>query len=272
MEWKNIYRGFMMGASDVIPGVSGGTIALLLGIYDQLINAINGLFSNEWKKYLRFLVPLGLGVVLAIFSLANLIKWLSKNYPDPLQFFFLGLILGVLPYLFAKANIKETFKSNHYLLLVFGALIIGAIAFLDTSSGTQVIEDRTTGIYIYLFFSGFLASAAMILPGISGSMILLVVGAYYTIMNAISHLYIDVIIVTGIGIVLGIFGMSRLIAFLLKKYRIGTYACVIGFVIGSLAIVFPGWPTNVSLVITSVVTFALGLLAATILGRLEYKE
>ena len=272
MEWKNIYRGFMMGASDVIPGVSGGTIALLLGIYDQLIEAINGLFSKEWKKHLSFLVPLGLGVVLAIFSLSNLIEWLSENYPEPLQFFFLGLILGVLPYLFTKAKVKETFKVNHYLILILGVLVIGSIAFFDTPSSTEVIEDRTIGIYIYLFFSGFLASAAMILPGISGSMIMLVIGAYFTIMGAISNLYFDVIIVTGLGIAIGILVMSRLIAFLLKKYHVGTYACIIGFVIGSLVVVFPGWPVNVGLVITSIVTFAIGLLAATILGKLEYKE
>ena len=79
MEWKNIYRGLLMGASDVIPGVSGGTIALLLGIYDRLIEAINGLFSREWKKHLNFLVPLGIGVAIAIFSLAKLIVWLQNN-------------------------------------------------------------------------------------------------------------------------------------------------------------------------------------------------
>lgn len=270
MQWKNVYRGFMMGASDVIPGVSGGTIALLLGIYDQLIDAINGLFSKQWKKHLRFLIPLGLGVALAIFSLAKVIDWLLVNYPAPLQFFFLGLILGVLPYLFKEAKVKTNFKASHYLILIIGAVLIGSIDFFDVSK--SVIEDRGLVVYLYLFFSGFLASAAMILPGISGSMILLVIGAYSTIMNAISNFDIDVIVVTGIGIAIGILIMSRLIAFFLKKYHVGTYACVIGFVIGSLIIVFPGWPNNNMLIVASIITFAAGLLVASILGKLEYKE
>src|SRR5699024_9493831 len=267
MEWKNIYRGLLMGASDVIPGVSGGTIALLLGIYDRLIEAINGLFSREWKKHLSFLVPLGIGVAIAIFSLAKLIVWLQNNYPAPLHFFFLGLILGVLPYLFTHAKVSETFKPTHYIILAVGAVLIGSIEFMDVSAGQTIIENRSTMIYVYLFFSGFLASAAMILPGISGSMIMLVIGAYLTIMNAIKNLYLDVIFVTGIGIAIGIFTMSRLIAYFLQKYHTGTFACVIGFVIGSLVIVFPGWPGSTNMMLMSIVTFATGFILVYLLGK-----
>jgi len=272
MEWKNIYRGFLMGASDVIPGVSGGTIALLLGIYDRLISAINGLFSKDWKKQLSFLIPLGLGIAIAIFSLSKLIDWLLEHYPAPVHFFFLGLILGVLPYLFTQAKVKETFKFNHYLILIVGAVLIGSINFLDPSSGQAIIENRSIGIYVFLFFSGFLASAAMILPGISGSMILLVIGSYHTIINAVHNLYLDVILVTGVGIAIGILVMSRLIAYFLEKFHTGTFACVIGFVIGSLVIVFPGWPESSGIVIVSVVTFAAGLFIAYVLGKVEYES
>lgn len=270
MEWKNIYRGLLIGASDVVPGVSGGTIALLLGIYDQLLSAINGVFSKEWKKHLSFLIPLGMGIAIAIFSLAKLINWLLVHYPEPLQFFFLGLILGILPYLFAQAKIKETFKANHYLLLVIGAILIGALNFFDMGAGEAIIESRTIWVYLYLFISGFLASAAMILPGISGSMLLLVIGAYFTVMNAISNFYLDIIIVTGLGIAIGIFAMSRIIASFLKKFHAATFAAIIGFVIGSLVIVFPGLPASTNMMLLSVVTFAAGLFVAYILGRVEY--
>lgn len=131
MEWKNIYRGMLMGASDVIPGVSGGTIAVLLGIYDRLIAAINGIFSKDWKKQLAFLIPLGIGVGIAILLLSRLIEWLFEHYAVPTQFFFLGLIIGILPYLFHEADAKRTFQMKHYVILVIGTIIVGSMAFIQ---------------------------------------------------------------------------------------------------------------------------------------------
>lgn len=153
MEWKNIYRGLMMGASDVIPGVSGGTIAVLLGIYDRLIASINGLFSKEWKKHLGFLIPLGIGIAGAVLLLSRLIEWLFKDFPGPTQFFFLGLIIGILPYLFRQADVKANFKVNHYILLIIGAVIVSGMVFLHESEGV-VIEEFTLSTYVLLFFPG----------------------------------------------------------------------------------------------------------------------
>lgn len=271
MEWKNVYRGLAMGASDVIPGVSGGTIAVLLGIYDRLIAAINGLFSREWKKHLGFLIPLGLGVVIAIFSLAKLIEWLFDYYPGPTLFFFLGLIVGVLPYLFNQANAKRTFKIKHYMLLLVGAVLIAPLAFLNPEE-SAVITDMTLSTYVLLFFSGFLGSAAMIVPGISGSFILLVIGVYFTVIEAISNLQFDIIIVTGLGIVVGIIVLSKIIHFFLTNYRTGTFAVIIGLVIGSTVVIFPGWAETTTLMLISIATFAGGLFVAYILGRMEYKD
>ncbi|MBT2218333.1 DUF368 domain-containing protein [Virgibacillus dakarensis] len=271
MEWKNIYRGMLMGASDVIPGVSGGTIAVLLGIYDRLIAAINGIFSKDWKKQLGFLIPLAIGVGAAILLLSRLIEWLFEHHAMPTQFFFLGLIIGILPYLFHQADAKNTFRMNHFLLLIIGALLVGSLAFLQAGE-PSVIKDITTSTYVLLFFSGILASSAMILPGISGSFMLLVVGVYPTIIGAVSDLHFDILAVTGVGIVLGIVLMSKIINFFLRNYRIGTFALIIGLVIGSIAVVFPGWPTANSIVLLSVAAFAAGLLVAYILGRVEYKD
>ncbi|WP_026908596.1 DUF368 domain-containing protein [Paucisalibacillus globulus] len=271
MEWKNIYRGLIMGASDVIPGVSGGTIAVLLGIYDRLIAAINGLVSKEWKKQLGFLIPLGIGIGSAVLLLSHLIEWLFEHYPGPTQFFFLGLIIGILPYLFKEADVKVNFKAHHYILLIVGLVVVGSMMFLHTSEGV-VIEDITVSTYILLFFCGFIASAAMILPGISGSFILLVIGVYSTVISAISNLQLDIIAVVGIGILLGIITMSKVINFFLENYRSATFALIIGLVIGSIFVVFPGWPERTTLLLLSVATFAVGLFVAYILGKVEYKE
>ncbi|MBY7142331.1 DUF368 domain-containing protein [Virgibacillus sp. NKC19-3] len=271
MEWKNIYRGILMGASDVIPGVSGGTIAVLLGIYDRLIAAINGFLSKDWKKQLGFLIPLGIGMVIAIFSLANAIEWLFDHYPGPTQFFFLGLILGVLPYLFHKADAKHSFKWKHVVCLIIAVAAIAFLGFFNPNEG-DVIENVTGSTYVLLFFSGFIASSAMIVPGISGSFMLLLLGVYSTVISALSNLQLGIIIVTGIGIACGFAVMSKIIHYFLTHHYTGTFAIIIGLVIGSIFVVFPGWPMSTSLLLLSVVTFAAGLLVAYILGRVEYQE
>src|SRR5690625_2695875 len=124
MNWKNIYRGFFMGVSDIITGVSGGTIADLLGIYDRLIAWINGLFSKEWKRHLRCLIPLGIGAGLALFSLSHLMEWLIDTYTVPKFYTFIGIIIGVLPFLFHESGAKNNFKLIHYILLVLGIIIL----------------------------------------------------------------------------------------------------------------------------------------------------
>lgn len=271
MEWKNLYRGLIMGASDMIPGVSGGTIAVLLGIYERLIASINGFVSKDWKKHIGFLVPLGMGIVIAIFTLAKVINWLFGQYPGPTQFFFLGLIIGVLPYLFQKADAKHTFKSRHVILLIMAVIIIGLLGFFNPNEGA-VIENITMSTYVLLFFSGFIASAAMVLPGISGAFILLVIGVYTTVIAAISELQLDIIIVTGIGIALGIIVMSKIINFFLTNYYTATFSIIIGSVIGSIFVVFPGWSTSMTLMLASIVAFAVGLFVAYVLGKVEYQE
>lgn len=268
-EWKNIYRGMLMGASDIVPGVSGGTIAVVLGIYDRLIEAINGLFSREWKKHLKFLIPLGLGVGVAILLLANLINYLFKHYPEPTQFFFLGLIIGVLPYLTHKADMKHNFKGKHYAILLVGVIIVGSMAFFQTAK-TEPIQNFTASTYLLLFFSGFIASSAMILPGISGSFILYVIGIYSTVTKGIEDLNLLVIGVVGVGVLLGIISMSKIVKYFLENYTSGTFALIIGLVIGSIFVVFPGIP-EASVLAISAITFIGGLAAAWLLGRVEYK-
>lgn len=269
MEWKNIYRGLLMGASDVVPGVSGGTIAVVLGIYDRLIGAINGLGSKEWKKQLGFLIPLGIGVLTAIFLLAGLIEWLFEHYPGPTQFGFLGLIIGVLPYLFHKSDAIHTYKPKHVGLLLVGAALVASMAFFQAAESAPV-EVFTLSTYVWLFVCSFFASSAMILPGISGSFLLLILGAYSTIIAAVSNLQLDVIAIVGFGVLAGIAVMSKVIHFFLENYTTATFAVVTGLVIGSVFVIFPGWP-SAGLLLASILAFIAGLFVAFLLGRVEYK-
>lgn len=269
MEWRNLYRGLIMGISDIIPGVSGGTIAVLLGIYDRLIEAINGIFTSQWKRYLRFLLPLAIGVALSILLFSKVMKWLLAHYSGPTNFFFLGLILGVLPYLFRESKARETFNLGHIILLIMGIILL--IMLPANENKGSIIEMFTMGTYIYLFISGCLASAAMILPGISGSLVFLMLGVYPTIINALDELNLLIMAVVGLGIFFGIISMSKVIQFFLLRFRTATFAIIIGLVIGSIFVIFPGWPIQIKSGILSIATFSFGLLAAYILSKIEYE-
>lgn len=270
MEWKNIYRGLAMGASDIVPGVSGGTIAVLLGIYDRLIEALNGLFSKDWKRHLSFLIPLGIGIAFSIFTLSKLMNWFLFHHPKPTYFMFLGLILGVLPYLTKEIQVKRNFSLHHYGFLLLTALLIASLdLFLEDVE--TIITDRSLKIYALFFFSGFLGSAAMILPGVSGSFILILIGVYHSVIYAISYFQFDIIIITGLGIAIGLVAMSKLIHYFLSSYEIMTYAVIIGMILGSTVIIFPGMPGGIKEAYLCLGTFALGLLLAYILGKVEYE-
>jgi putative membrane protein len=265
-EWRNIFKGMMMGASDVVPGVSGGTIALLVGIYERLIEAINGLLSKDWKKHVIFLIPVGLGMVTAILTLSHVLSWLIEVFPQPTFFFFLGLIVAIIPALMKEADYKNAFGGAQYVLLAIAAIAVAATGFVGEEQAA-VMTNLTAGDYLFLFFAGWLASSAMILPGISGSMILLLMGVYVTVIDAIKSLNIPIIIVVGLGIVLGLLLTSKLIRFLFLHYRASTYAIVIGFVAGSIFVVYPGWPGDMLLMVISVLAFVVGYAVAYMLGK-----
>ncbi|MCM3761405.1 DUF368 domain-containing protein [Alkalihalobacillus oceani] len=261
-----------MGISDLIPGVSGGTIALVLGIYQNLLAAINGLFTRQWKKHLLFLLPLGIGIGAALLAVSHLVEWLLAEYPQPTFFFFLGLIIGIIPKLLHDIEFRRSFTPVHYGLLLIGALIVGLTVFIKEDELAPVMTALTTGDYALLFFAGWLASSAMILPGISGSFIFLLFGVYPTVVNALSTINFPVIITVGAGIAIGLIVTSRFIAWLLRQFRVGTYAVIIGFIIGSIIVIYPGIGTDRFLLLVSVLTFLIGAGCAFLLSRFEQKK
>lgn len=266
-EWRNIFRGMLIGATDLVPGVSGGTVALLLGIYERLVTAIDGLTTREWKKHLLFLIPLGLGVGISILSLSHLFSWLMETYTKPTFFFFVGLILSIIPQLLVQADFKKNFRASHYVLLIIAAVLV-ALTGVFTPDQTKVMTDLSWQQYLYLFISGWIASSALILPGISGSLMLLLLGAYATVIDSVKTLNFPILITVGLGIIVGLLLTSKLIRYLFQNYRTLTYAILIGLVVGSIFVVYPGWPADVSLMIASVITLIAGFSIATYLGRL----
>ncbi|WP_347551930.1 DUF368 domain-containing protein [Pseudalkalibacillus hwajinpoensis] len=270
--WRNIYRGLLMGVSDLIPGVSGGTIAMVLGIYRRLISGINGLMSKKWKKEIGFFLPLLIGVGLALLLVSQLMEKLLQNYPQPTFFFFIGLIIGVVPFLLRKVEYKETFQPVHYILLIVAAILIASTLFLKGDGSGEIMKSLGAMDYVVLFFSGWLASTAMILPGVSGSFVLLLLGSYQTVIHGLSSFQIPLLLTVGAGIIIGLSLTGKLISLLLNRFTVSTYAVMIGLVIGSVVVLYPGFKTDIGLAIASIVTLLLGLSAAFILGKIEHKE
>lgn len=275
IKWSNLWKGFAMGTTDLVPGVSGGTIALLLGIYDDFIRSISGIFSKRFWESLKFLIPIGLGMVIAIGVLSKLINYLLSTHTVPTMFFFVGLIGGIIPYLLKTSKFKQTFSIQHYILLLLGIVIIVVITLLnngDKHAGETL--SLNSGLIIKYFIAGMCASSAMLLPGISGSFMLLVFGVYGTVMFAISEFMslnfaaIPVLLTVGLGVICGFLFSSKLIQYLLSYYTFLTYALIIGFLVGSLYAVFPGLPGTFITWIISIITLILGFVISYKLGKI----
>lgn len=266
MEWRNLYRGFLMGVCDIIPGVSGGTMALILGIYEDFIKAISRFFSRKWQSQLAFLIPLGIGMAAAILALANLVNLLLETYAQETFFLFTGLLLGVLPLLIRQSNATSSFQSKHYLMMLLAALAalyLGGTA--DPDAGQAVIQVTAGNAWLF-FIAGWIASMAMLLPGVSGAFVLLLFGVYQTATNALSISNPDftVIFLVGAGIIVGFIISSKAIRYLFKTQPVYVYAAIIGLIAGAVFTIFPGFGEGSTA--ASLVTFAAGTFAAYFLS------
>jgi putative membrane protein len=234
-------KGVGMGASDVVPGVSGGTIAFITGIYEELIASIKEfdfkafrlLFTFRLKELFEkvnawFLLALLSGILLSIFSLSHVLEYLLINYPSYIWSFFFGLVI-------ASAIMVLTDIKNWSVGIVISTIAGAAIAFWITS----VSPAQTTTAWWFVFLSGSLAICAMILPGISGSFILLLLGKYQFILNAVSELKVFIILIFAAGAITGIILFSNFLSWLLSKYRNLTIGLLAGFMIGSLNKIWP---------------------------------
>ncbi|HDA5562634.1 TPA: DUF368 domain-containing protein [Staphylococcus aureus] len=274
-KWINILKGFAMGTSDLVPGVSGGTIALLLGIYNQFIASISGIFSRRFWPSFTFLIPIIIGMLLAMGSLSNLFNYLLSQHHIPTMFFFGGLIIGIVPYLLKISNYKTSFTTKHYMMVIAGIAILIVITSMnngDKHAGETL--TLSTSLIIKYFIAGMCASSAMLLPGISGSFMLLVFGVYGTVMLAISEVVklnfagLPILLAVGFGVLAGFIISSKIIQYFLTHHKLMTFALIIGFVVGSLFAVFPGLPTNIVMWFVSLVVFIIGFIVSLTLGRI----
>ena len=234
-------KGVGMGAADVVPGVSGGTIAFIVGIYDELIDSIKSIngnslklfFTGKWGAFWKavngnFLISILLGIAISVFSLAKIITWLLTDYPVMVWAFFFGLVLAST--WFVGKGIKE-WNWKTVLAFVAGAAVAYYI--------TVATPAETPSNLFFIFLCGAIAICAMILPGISGSFILVLLGKYFFVMEAVKTLDIKVLLVFLAGACLGITSFARILSYALKHFRNVTLAVLTGFMLGSLNKVWP---------------------------------
>ena len=278
-------KGIFIGLANIIPGVSGGTIAVILGIFDDLIDTINNFF-RDIKKNLGFITPITFGVLFSILFFSSILELCLKKYSLPTNIFFVGLIFGSISIIYKKA-IKNGAKKNYFLYTVISILIVILASNFNKDSVTQINNDLSFIFLLKIFFGGLLAAIAMIIPGISGSFIMVLLGIYPTVINSVANisrcllnlsdknLLIQtgaIIFSLGLGLILGILLISRLISVLLEKFYSETYFCILGLIIGSIYGIFASPMTyqsgiNNFMILISVISFFVGAIISYFLGE-----
>lgn len=236
-------KGFLIGLANIIPGVSGGTMAITFGIYEELIGIASNIFKN-FKKNMGFIIPIGIGAVLSIALLSNVITIALDKYKVATPLLFVGLILGGFPTIYKKVG-KNIIRTKNII-----PFIITILFMLFIYMGIKDVNDvnlKNIDIlgYMLLFIVGMIAAITMVVPGISGSFVLMLIGYYEPIVKTISELtkFNDIInnllilVPFGLGVIVGIISVSKLIKYCLNKFENQTYSAIIAFVLSSIALI-----------------------------------
>lgn len=260
----NVLKGAALGVANVIPGVSGGTIAVVLRMYDRLIDAIAGVTSLEeglWKR-VWFLAQIAIGAGIGILALARVIERLLERAPVPTTYFFIGLILGSVPVIVAECRRREI-RVHHTIPVAVGFAAVVLLGGFGAPKAATAMTELTLSSGVLLVGSGIAGAAAMVIPGISGSFLLLVIGTYATVIAAINDLDLALLAPVAVGVLVGLVVVTRLIRFLLARFPQVTYMAILGLIVGSAVKLYPGLP---SMWLVSLLAFAGGIGLSLLLG------
>lgn len=281
---KNLLKGMVMGMANIIPGVSGGTMAVSMGIYDKLIHCITHLFK-EFKKSVLFLLPVALGMGIALVGLSFIIEPAFEYFPLQTNCLFIGLIVGGLPAVFGKVK-GSKIKPGHIVALVVLFVVVVGLAAIGEGDGRQADLSFSLISVLKLFVVGIIASATMVIPGVSGSMMLMLMGYYEPIIKTINSFIkslvafdmqgilqgCGVLVPMGIGIVIGIFAIAKLVEIIFEKFPLYAYWAIIGLIVASpIAILLLNLGSGIVItiwsVIVSIICFGAGFVVAMKLGE-----
>lgn len=261
------FKSILIGASALIPGVSGGTMAIALGLYARLLRSVSRFFENA-KNNALFLTVFIAGSLVGIFSLSGAVLWLFENYRLPVIYFFIGCVLGSIPMLFRQGGTK-TIKSADVLWVLAGYLAVMSVS--GMSGASCVIDSGYFAQFLILAGAGAVIAIAFILPGISTSYMLLLLGIYDSTLNALQSGNISFLTPIALGALIGTLITARILENALKRYTKATYMLIIGFVLGSVFEIIPSFPSGINLLICPL-TLASGFVAIKLILRFSEEK
>ena len=244
----NVLKGIVIGVANAIPGVSGGTMMVIMKVFDRLLGAVSfnlkKLKENFWFL-LTIVIGMGIGVILS----SKVLSICFEQFYVQTQFFFMGVVLGSLPMIYKEATKEKKLAPVHLIPFAIGVAVIIGVSLISSSMGANTV--RTTldvSTFIYLVIVSIIAAAAMIMPGLSGSLVLLILGGYQTAIQAVDEMNIPILIPIAIGVIIGIVACAKLITLCLKKWQRGTYSVILGLIFGSFYAIFPRESTSVQII------------------------
>lgn len=261
-----ILKGFIIGGTMLVPGVSGGSMAMILGIYGDLISAVSNFFKSARKNF-SYLLVFSIGAVGGMILVSKSILTLLELHRMPVLYFFIGAVIGGIPVITKACGLKQlNLKSIAYILI--GVILVLSLTLIPKGLFNPSNINSFQGS-IMLLAAGFFSAIALILPGISVSFVLLVLGIYEEIINAIDQMNVPYLIIVVIGLALGIILTTRILEYAMTHYKTATYLIILGFVLGSVLPMFPGTaPTGINIIICPISLF-LGIVFVRVLSLLD---
>ncbi len=294
MQITKVIRDFLNGLSfgiiETVPGVSGGTIAIILGFYSELIESLNH-FTENAKKHTKFLIPISLGIATGLVIFSSIMSYLLKYVSFPTMTFFIGLTVGIIPLIYVKVKEpKQWFKSKVLVLILIAFFTVLVVSNLKPLP-VEVINHIDAPFMLFIFLAGVIAAIALVIPGLSGSFILLLLGIYPLVTYSVSSIGVlltditntalmldiaKVLVPLALGVIVGGLSMARLIEKLLKNHYKTLYSIILGFLLGSVCVLFRESlsfqsGSSALIIIAGVTTFLLGGIISFSLGKKRFR-
>ena len=256
----NMIKGIFIGAGAIVPGVSSGVLCVIFGIYEKLLDAVLNFFKDI-KHNIKFLFPIALGVGIGVLLFSNILNYFLYEFPVQTKSIFIGLIIGTIPSLIKEVNEKETFKPQNVVYLLI-ALAIGIITVI-VENQINIVSNGDKMSIMYLVMCGAIMAIGIVVPGVSSTIILMLLGVYSVYLQSVANLYLPVLIPLGIGLILGSIIVMKITKKLLETHYGKTFYSIIGFTIGSVFVLLPQGMTLLEIVL-SVLCVVLGVYVSRI--------